>query len=62
MKTVSYTRNAETSAANTDRKNRDVAKQRCEVSKTPENELLSVEEYFDMVWQRYLEKYEKLQG
>ena len=32
-----------------------------EVQKTPESELMSVEEYFDMVWDRYLEKYEKLQ-
>ena len=33
-----------------------------EVQKTPESELMSVEEYFDMVWDRYLEKYEELQG
>ena len=32
-----------------------------EIEKTPESELMSVEEYFDMVWNRYLEKYEKLQ-
>lgn len=32
------------------------------VDKTPESELMTVEEYFDEVWQRYLEKYEKLQG
>ena len=32
------------------------------VEKTPESELMTVEEYFDEVWQRYLEKYEKLQG
>jgi len=31
-----------------------------EVSKTPENELMSVDDYFGMVWNRYLEKYEKL--
>ena len=37
-------------------------KQTCEVAKTPESELMSVEEYFDIVWSRYLEKYEKLQG
>ena len=30
------------------------------VEKTPESELMTVEEYFDEVWQRYLEKYEKL--
>ena len=62
MKTGSYTSNVETTVSHTDRQNRDVAKQMCEAPKTPENELLSVEEYFDMVWQRYLEKYEKLQG
>ena len=27
-----------------------------EISKTPESELLTVEEYFDKVWNRYLEK------
>ena len=32
------------------------------VEKTPESELMTVEEYFDEVWQRYLEKYEKLQA
>lgn len=32
------------------------------VSKTPENELATVEEFFDAVWNRYLEKNEKLQG
>lgn len=32
------------------------------VDKTPESELMTVEEYFDEVWQRYLEKYEKLQA
>lgn len=31
------------------------------VEKTPESELMTVEEYFDEVWSRYLEKYEKLQ-
>jgi len=30
--------------------------------KTPESELMTVEEFFDEVWQRYLEKYEKLQA
>ena len=30
--------------------------------KTPENELMSVEEYFGKVWQRYLEKREAVQG
>lgn len=33
-----------------------------DVSKTPESELMSVDEYFGMVWDRYLEKYEKLHG
>lgn len=32
------------------------------VEKTPESELMTVEEYFDEVWNRYLEKYEKLQA
>lgn len=32
------------------------------VPKTPESELMSVEEYFGMVWNRCLEKYEKLHG
>ena len=32
------------------------------VDNTPESELMTVEEYFDEVWQRYLEKYEKLQA
>lgn len=32
------------------------------VEKTPESELMTVEEYFDEVWQRYLEKHEKLQA
>ena len=31
-----------------------------EISKTPESELMSVDEYFDMVWNRYMEKYEEL--
>ncbi|MBP9990260.1 MAG: hypothetical protein KBT45_02385 [Bacteroidales bacterium] len=31
------------------------------VEKTPESELMTVEEYFDEVWQRHLEKHEKLQ-
>lgn len=32
------------------------------IEKTPESELMTVEEYFDEVWNRYLEKYEKLQA
>ena len=32
------------------------------VDKTPESELMSVEEYFGKVWERYLEKYENLQS
>jgi len=32
------------------------------IEKTPESELMSVEEYFGMVWERYLEKYENLQS
>ena len=31
-----------------------------EIPKTPESELMSVEEYFDIVWQNYLKKYTKL--
>lgn len=31
-------------------------------SKTPECEMMSVDDYFAMVWNRYLEKYENLQG
>lgn len=30
------------------------------LAKTSESELMSVEEYFDMVWHRYLEKHEKM--
>ena len=29
-------------------------------AKTPESELMSVEEYFDIVWHRYIEKQERL--
>ena len=29
-------------------------------AKTPESELMSVEEYFDIVWHRYIEKQEKI--
>lgn len=32
------------------------------IEKTPESELMTVEEYFDKVWERYLEKYENLQS
>ena len=32
------------------------------IEKTPESELMSVDEYFGMVWERYLEKYENLQS
>ena len=32
------------------------------IEKTPESELMTVEEYFSEVWQRYLEKHEKLQA
>lgn len=38
------------------------ATKQIEVPKTPESELMSVDEYFGMVWDRYLEKYEKLHG
>lgn len=33
-----------------------------EFPKTPESELMSVEEFFGKVWDRYLEKYESLQS
>lgn len=39
---------------------RRVTSKQIDVSKTPESELMSVDEYFGMVWDRYLEKYEKL--
>ena len=48
-------------------KNR-IPRLKCEIQKTmsnkktTESELMSVNEYFDMVWDRYLEKYEKLHG
>ncbi|MBP3762715.1 MAG: hypothetical protein J6I49_02420 [Bacteroidales bacterium] len=32
-----------------------------DLPKTPESELMEVEEFFDIVWKRYLEKHESLQ-
>lgn len=33
-----------------------------DLPKTPESELMTVEEFFGKVWDRYLEKYESLQS
>ena len=58
METVSYIESKEATRVSKEK----ATKQNCDVAKTPDSELMSVEEYFDMVWNRYLEKYEKLQG
>jgi hypothetical protein len=63
MDTIAYTNSTETVCAPRIRRGRKatVAAQTA-IEKTPESELMTVEEYFDEVWQRYLEKYEKLQA
>ena len=63
MDTVDYTDSTETLRAPRIRRGRKapVAAQTA-IEKTPESELMSVDEYFGMVWERYLEKYENLQS
>ena len=63
MDTIPHTNSTETMRVPRIRRERKapVAVQ-TEITKTPESELMSVDEYFDEVWQRYLEKYEKLQA
>ena len=51
-----------TKTARTQAAKRKVQSVQTDMQKTPESELTSVEEYFGAVWNRYLEKYEKLQG
>ena len=61
MDTVAYSNDTETMRMPCTRHIAKVAKT-SKATKTPESELMSVGEYFDMVWNRYLEKYEELHG
>ena len=60
MDTVAYTNDTDVVRVPRTRRIAKTTVQHTEIPKTPESELMSVEEYFDMVWNRYMEKYEKL--
>ncbi|MBP5536354.1 MAG: hypothetical protein J6X62_06130 [Bacteroidales bacterium] len=60
MDAVAYTNNTDTAQMPHTRRIHKASTRHAEISKTPESELMSVDEYFDMVWNRYMEKYEKL--
>ena len=63
MDTVTSTTSTETMRTSHIRRGRKApASAQNAFEKTPERELMSVEEYFDKVWERYLEKYENLQS
>ena len=63
MDTVAYTNSTETMRAPRIRRGRKApVVDKTTIEKTPESELMTVEEYFGMVWERYLEKYENLQS
>ncbi len=57
MDTVAYTNDTDTMRMPCTRRIVKTTARHMEISKTPESELMSVEEYFDMVWNRYMEKY-----
>lgn len=62
METVAYTNDTDTMRVPRTRRIHKATAIHSEVPKTPESELMSVDEYFDMVWNRYMEKYEELHG
>ena len=62
MESLTYTDSTSTARSSRLRQARKAVDSQPSAGKTPESELMTVEEYFDEVWQRYLEKYEKLQA
>ena len=60
METSTYTNDTKTTRTRAGRTRKAAAAKQTDIPRTPESELMSVEEYFDLVWNRYVEKYEKL--